>query len=257
VTQVRFFKSRARKRIAFADEGEGPIILLPAWWVSHLEKDAEDPAYRHFFGRLTSLFRVVRYDRVGVGLSDRTRDRFTLTSELSDFTDLVEHLGMPRFHLLGFSCAGPLAPAYAAKNPDRVDRIILYGSYLRHRDEACAAVYDGGPGALPFSMFDDEQRREVCDEFVASLEPYRRGTAFEVPAEFVYASARLPRHLPGPLRPNVMAGVGSDWGHRRTRACPSKIGVAFDPASNGIPTHFVAADDFHVHEFLLTPVPPP
>ena len=131
VTQVRFFKSRARKRIAFADEGEGPLVLLPAWWVSHLEKDAEDPAYRHFFGRLASMFRMVRYDRVGVGMSDRARDRFTLASELSDFSDLVEHLGVPRFHLLGFSCGGPVALAYAAKNPDRVDRIILCGSYLR------------------------------------------------------------------------------------------------------------------------------
>jgi len=131
VSQVRFFKSRARKRIAYADEGEGPLILLPAWWVSHLEKDAEDPAYQHFFGRLASMFRVVRYDRVGVGMSDRARRRFTLASELSDFTDLVEHLSAPRFHLLGFSCACPVALAYAAKHPDRVDRIILYGSYLR------------------------------------------------------------------------------------------------------------------------------
>jgi hypothetical protein len=62
----------------------------------------------------------------------------------------------------------------------------------RDGDEACAAVYDSGPGALPFSMFDDAQKRKVCDEFVASIEPHRHGTAFEVPAEFVYASARLP-----------------------------------------------------------------
>src|SRR5262249_9852447 len=78
-----------------------------------------------------SMFRVVRYDRVGVGMSDRARDKFTLAAELSDFTDLIEHLSVPRFHLLGFSCAGPVALAYAAKNPDRVDRIVLYGSYLQ------------------------------------------------------------------------------------------------------------------------------
>ena len=75
---------------------------------------------------------------------------------------------------------------------DRVETVLRW----RDRDEACAAVFDGGPGALPFSMFDDEQKREVCDEFVASIEPYRRGTSFEVPAEFVYASARLPSTPP-------------------------------------------------------------
>lgn len=131
MTQVRFFKSRSRKRIAYVDEGHGPLILLPAWWVSHSERDAEDPAYRRFFARLAARFRVVRYDRLGVGMSDRARRAFTLASELADFADLVEHLGVARFHLLGFSCAGPVALAYAAENPDRVDRIVLYGSYLR------------------------------------------------------------------------------------------------------------------------------
>jgi hypothetical protein len=59
------------------------------------------------------------------------------------------------------------------------------------REEACAAVFDGGAGALPFSRFTDDERRAVCDEFVASLEPYRRaGGGFEVPAELVYGTAR-------------------------------------------------------------------
>ncbi len=59
----------------------------------------------------------------------------------------------------------------------------------RDRTEACAAVFDGGPGALPYSMFPEDVRRAVCDEYIESLEPYRRGDGFEAPAEFVYASA--------------------------------------------------------------------
>jgi ubiquinone/menaquinone biosynthesis C-methylase UbiE len=63
---------------------------------------------------------------------------------------------------------------------------------LRWRDarEACAAVFDGGPGALPYAAFPPEVRREICDEYVASLAPYRVGEGFEAPAEFVLATAR-------------------------------------------------------------------
>ncbi len=60
-----------------------------------------------------------------------------------------------------------------------------------NRDEACAAAFDGGPGALPFSMFPDDVRGAVCEEYIESLAAYRRGEGFEAPAEFVYASARI------------------------------------------------------------------
>jgi pimeloyl-ACP methyl ester carboxylesterase len=127
---VRFFKNRSGQRIAYTHEGTGPLVVLPAWWVSHLERDADEPECVRFFSRLSSRFRVVRYDRVGAGMSDRVRSAFTMESELSDFEALVEHLGAERFHLLGFSCGGPIALAYAAQNPARVERIVLYGSYL-------------------------------------------------------------------------------------------------------------------------------
>jgi hypothetical protein len=60
----------------------------------------------------------------------------------------------------------------------------------RDREEACAAIFDGGPGAFPYSMFSEDIRREVCDEYIASLEPYRSGDGFEAPVEFVYATGR-------------------------------------------------------------------
>lgn len=111
MVQVRFLRNRAGQRIAYGDEGEGPLVVLPAWWVSHLERNADDPSYCRFFARLTERLRLVRYDRVGVGLSDRTRTAFTLHSEVDDLAALVEHLGATRLHLLAFSCGGPVALA--------------------------------------------------------------------------------------------------------------------------------------------------
>jgi SAM-dependent methyltransferase len=56
-------------------------------------------------------------------------------------------------------------------------------------DEACAAMFDGGPVAYPWSFFAPEVRAKVAGEYLASLAPYRKGKGFDCPAEFVYATA--------------------------------------------------------------------
>src|SRR5438105_10189361 len=75
---VRFIRDTDGARIAYAVVGEGPLVLCPAWWVSHVERDWEHPGFRSFFTRLADGFRVVRYDR-----SEEH------TSELQSRVDLV------------------------------------------------------------------------------------------------------------------------------------------------------------------------
>jgi len=97
----------------------------------------------------------------------------------------------PLFFALGVRGAFAQALERAGFVDAREERVEVV---LRWRDhvDACAAVFDGGPGALPFAMFPEDVKRAVCDEYLASLAPYRRGEGFEAPAEFVYASARRP-----------------------------------------------------------------
>jgi pimeloyl-ACP methyl ester carboxylesterase len=71
MVRVRFCVSPKGHRIAFVDEGAGPLLVFPPRWVSHLELEAQEPAYVRFFSELAKGFRVVRYDRPGTGLSDR------------------------------------------------------------------------------------------------------------------------------------------------------------------------------------------
>src|SRR5262245_2890946 len=59
------------QRIAYASIGEGPLLLFGGRWVSHLEDEWELPGARAFFEELARTHRVVRYDRIGAGLSDR------------------------------------------------------------------------------------------------------------------------------------------------------------------------------------------
>jgi hypothetical protein len=55
---------------------------------------------------------------------------YSLEAELKDLEALIDHLQAPRVDLFGFSCGGPVALAYAARHPNRVNKLVGYGTYL-------------------------------------------------------------------------------------------------------------------------------
>jgi len=59
-------------------------------------------------------------------------------------------------------------------------------------DDACRAMLEGGAVALAWNRFSAETRAVVRAEYLASLEPFRRGARYDVPAEVVFATARKP-----------------------------------------------------------------
>jgi pimeloyl-ACP methyl ester carboxylesterase len=128
--RIRFFRGKHGRRIAYATDGSGPYLILPAWWVSHVERDLAEPSFRDFFTRLAERTTVVRYDRPGVGLSDRERPAAgELSDDLGDLESLVDELDAEKVALLGISSGGPLAVAYAARHPRRTSHLVLYGAY--------------------------------------------------------------------------------------------------------------------------------
>ena len=42
---------------------------------------------------------------------------------------MADHVGFDRFAVMAMSQGGPVAIRYAAEHPDRVTRMIFYGSY--------------------------------------------------------------------------------------------------------------------------------
>ncbi len=118
-------------RVAFAVVGSGPAVVLPAWWVSHAAEDWHFDPLRRFVECLAAERTVVRYDRVGTGLSDRERPQQTFTPEfeLATLCAVAAELGLERVTLMGISCGGCTAVSFAASWPERVDRLVLYGSY--------------------------------------------------------------------------------------------------------------------------------
>src|SRR6266536_5986854 len=142
VQAVRFIRDASGAKVAYAAVGEGPLVLCPAWWVSHVERDWEHPGFRDFFTRLANGFRVVRYDRPGTGLSDRDVPPRTQAAEVRLLAMIADALGDAQFSIFAVSCAGPVALSYAARHQARVRRLCLYGSYANGADIAAPEVRD-------------------------------------------------------------------------------------------------------------------
>jgi pimeloyl-ACP methyl ester carboxylesterase len=127
--RIRFCIGAGGAKIACATAGSGPRLLCSAWWLSHAQLDWEQPSYRKFFSALAEHYTVIRYDRPGVGLSDRSRPDFTLETELANLEAVASHHGLDRFTLLGGSLGAPPAIAFAAGHPDRISQLVLYGGF--------------------------------------------------------------------------------------------------------------------------------
>ena len=129
-SEIRFLPLGAH-RLAYEARGEGPPLVAPAWWVSHLELDWQNPGVRRFWKGVAHGHKLIRYDRLGVGMSDhavREAD-LTLDGEVAMLRALLDELALDRVSLVGGSSGSCTAIAFAARFPERVDRVVLYGSY--------------------------------------------------------------------------------------------------------------------------------
>jgi len=125
--RIRFCRTTDGVRIAWAAHGSGPPLLVVSCWLSHLQYDWRSPVWRHFLDDLGAITTLIRYDERGFGLSDWTVSDLSLAARLADLETLVDEIGLERVSLLGMSGGAPVAMAYAATHPGRVERLILYG----------------------------------------------------------------------------------------------------------------------------------
>jgi pimeloyl-ACP methyl ester carboxylesterase/DNA-binding CsgD family transcriptional regulator len=128
--EIRFLRF-GQGRVAYAVSGDGPPLVAPAWWVSHLELDWQERQFRSFWGTVGEGHALVRYDGPGVGMSDRDvrAEELTLERQVALLGAVLEELAMDRATLIGGSSGGCAAVVFAARFPERVDRLLLYGAY--------------------------------------------------------------------------------------------------------------------------------
>jgi len=129
VQDIRFARSADGVGIAYAVHGSGPPLLIDACWLSHLQFDWQSPVWRHYLVELGKIATVIRYDERGHGLSDRGVTDHSLEARLADLEAVADDAGLERFALLAMAQGGPVAIEYAARHPERLTRLIFYGSY--------------------------------------------------------------------------------------------------------------------------------
>jgi len=127
--EIRYCKTPDGVRLAYATVGNGPPMLKSAHWLGHLEYDWELPISRHFLLRLAEDHTLIRYDARGNGLSDWDVHEISLDAWVSDMETVADATRLNRFPLFGFSQGCPVAIAYAARHPERVSHLILYGGF--------------------------------------------------------------------------------------------------------------------------------
>jgi pimeloyl-ACP methyl ester carboxylesterase/DNA-binding SARP family transcriptional activator len=127
--------------------GEEALVICPGF-VGHIEIALEHPPFRAFVEALADRFRVILFDRRGVGLSERLRATSTPAALAADIAAILAHARVPRAWIFGSSEGGLGAMRLAVDHPDRVQGLCLFGSLARG---SAAPDY---PWALPASAYD-------------------------------------------------------------------------------------------------------
>ena len=119
-------------QIAYQVSGRGVRdIVLVAGFVSHLELDWAEPRHAGFLDRLGSFGRLIRFDKRGTGMSDRPVDLPDMETRMHDVLAVMDAAGSERAVLFGYSEGGPMSILMAAVHPERVEALVLYGTYAR------------------------------------------------------------------------------------------------------------------------------
>jgi haloalkane dehalogenase len=150
--ESNWFESSAG-RMHYIDEGSGrPIVLChgnPTW--SFL--------YRDIVTRLRDRFRCVAIDYLGFGLSGRPEHYgYTIEEHIRTVGELVDHLAVDQFIVMGQDWGGPIGTAVASERADRVSGLVLGNTWF-------------WPAALRFKLFSKimstrwMQRKIIEDNF--------------------------------------------------------------------------------------------
>ncbi|WP_250005380.1 alpha/beta fold hydrolase [Actinoplanes sp. M2I2] len=132
---LRFARAEDGVTLGYQVFGRGPVLVwMPS--LSNIVAQWRIPAVRAAYAALARDLTVVLYDGRGTGSSDRRIDLGDLGVEahLRDLRAVLDHAGIRRASLLGYYHSVATAIAFAAREPGRVDRLVLFGGAPRLRD---------------------------------------------------------------------------------------------------------------------------
>ena len=107
--------------------GETDLLIIPGF-VSNVEMVWEQPQLATFLARAARAFRVIMFDRRGVGLSDRTPQIPSMSTAVRDVLAVLDAAGSRSALVFGASEGGPVAIHLCCAHPRRVRGLCLYAA---------------------------------------------------------------------------------------------------------------------------------
>ena len=129
--ETRYTKSGG-VHVAYQVVGEGALdlVYIPNA-MHHVELNWENPPVARFLGRLSTLCRLIAFDKRGTGMSDRVEGVPTLETRMDDIRAVMDAAGSDRAVLFGIGDAGPLCTLFAATFPERTAGLMLMNTTPR------------------------------------------------------------------------------------------------------------------------------
>ena len=122
------------KRLAYSTYGDGPPMVIGSRWVSHLEEEWADPNQLAFYAEVARTHRVVRFDRIGCGLSSRDLEpRPTIESESRQLEAVIRAVGGSAV-VFASSCCCVAASRLAVRRPGAIEKLVYFGGYATRND---------------------------------------------------------------------------------------------------------------------------
>jgi pimeloyl-ACP methyl ester carboxylesterase/DNA-binding CsgD family transcriptional regulator len=142
---IEFATAADGTRIAWTATGHGPsLVLMPGVPLSNLEAEWRIPTLDRAYRRLAARVRLIQYDGRGTGRSQRDVQDVSLAAQLLDLDAVLASARVVHVVLLGFYHSSMTALAWAARHPDRVRGVIIFGGAARGWDP----MRDAGTQAL-------------------------------------------------------------------------------------------------------------
>lgn len=171
--ETRYARS-GRVSIAYQVLGEGPpdLVFVPGV-ISNTEYAWHQPAIVDWLSSLSSVARVIWFDKRGTGVSDRVSDVPTLETRMDDVRAVMEEAGSERAVLMGVSEGGPMSILFAATYPERASALVLWGSDVkgvRTDDFPWAPTFEEAMRAVEEAA-ERWGRADYCDEILRATAP--------------------------------------------------------------------------------------
>jgi pimeloyl-ACP methyl ester carboxylesterase len=181
--ETRYTRTPEGTYLAYQVTGSGSLdLVIPITGSAAVELLWDEPHFKRFIGRLSSIARVVTFDPRGFGSSGRLAAESVPALQLwkDDIVSVMDSAGCEQAALLAWGEAAGATMFFAATYPERASSLVLINSYARYwRSNAT-------PWGLPF---------ELIPSYVGAIrDAWGSGTCLESLAPSIVPTDEARRH---------------------------------------------------------------